>query len=700
MRPPSTAGSIPYRAHIDGLRAVAVVAVVLYHAKLFSVTGGFIGVDIFFVISGFLIAATIVRDLNAGSFSLAAFWERRVRRIIPIFFVVILSTVTAAYFLLLYPPDFLFFGKAVVTQSTFTSNILFMITDGYFDEHARSSPLLHTWSLSVEEQFYIFFPLIVLFCSWFWKHREQDTRLSLRVSRQLFLLVIILGVLSLLMNVWFVNITPHLPFKVWSVPDWVFGGATYRTVGFYILFTRAWELALGVLVAFSITKIRSLFMAEVLSASGLISIIASIFVLTDATPFPGLLALIPTLGATAFIIANEQHSTMAGKLLSQKALVFVGLISYSLYLWHWPLFVFAKLASPTHLSSVVMVGLCLMTTLLSYLSYRFIELPFRKKTLIKRRGVVFLLGGAALSVVALSGSIIERYANSASGRIPPAAKHVLEATSENVLWGGICFEREGDQSLYGGLCRIGDAKQNVDAKFVVWGDSHAEAMVPLLNTLGRAYGVQGVVFDAGNCPPIILAHQIPPAPGCEKEKNNALQYIKDNNITHIILIARWSYYITGGQNKKLAALITDSNTNSITPRDSQQVFKRTLVPLVTQLSREGRSVYIVEQVPEQFKFDIRDIFYHAVQTNEEAKFESVSLKESNRVQALPDEVIRSLITLPSVHIINPADILCKNGPCDVLRRGKLIYRDESHLSTIGSTDLEPLFTPMFKSISK
>ncbi len=699
MWSPNKDSRIPYRPHIDGLRCVAIIAVVLYHAKLFSVSAGFVGVDIFFVISGFLIAASILRDLDAGTFSLMGFWERRIRRIVPIFFVVVLSTIATAYFLMLYPLDYSYFGKTVSAQSTFTSNILFMVTDNYFDEHSQSAPLLHTWSLAVEEQFYVFIPLIVLFCAWLGARKKHGTTPEQNIRRPFFIIIALLGIFSLFLNIWFVNITPDLLFKVKSVPDWIFGGATYATVGFYFLLTRAWELILGMLLAISAIKIRSIALSEALSAGGVLAMIASIFLFTNSTPFPGFAALLPTLGAVMFIAANEHHSTRAGRMFSHPVPVFVGLISYSLYLWHWPLFVLAKLASPTPPSSYSMMGLCIIALLLSYLSYRFIEVPFRTKTFIRRRKVVFFMGATALSILALSGFLIEQYANPTSARIPAVAKKILEASSENVIWGGVCFQNAGDESRYSGLCRIGNPEKNAEPEFVVWGDSHAEAMVPLLNTLGQAYGIQGVVFDSGNCPPIVGTHQIPAAPGCENVKKAALRYIREHDIHRIILVARWSYYMTGGQNEKRSAIITDTDTIPSSPTEAQKVFERTLVPMVTQLLSEGRSVYIIEQIPEQFKFDLRSSFYRAVHSKKEIPFERVSQEESNALQALPNGVIRSLATLPNVHIINPAQLLCKNdGLCDLELRGKLIYRDESHLSTFGAMSLEPLFTPLFKSM--
>ena len=459
-----------------------------------------------------------------------------------------------------------------------------------------------------------------------------------------------------------------------------------------------WELALGILIALSAVKIRSHFLAEVVSVAGISAIVTSVIMFSDKTSFPGIAALLPTIGAAAFIVANESHPTRAGRLLSSTPLIFMGLISYSLYLWHWPLFVFAKLASSNPLSPMMMTGLCTAAVIMSWLSYRFIEIPFRKKSFIHRRYVVLFLGAAAMGIMAISGMLIEQHSSPLSNRIPLPAKHVLDASSENIYWGGVCFQTPGDESSYGGLCRIGNATKGAEPKFVVWGDSHAEAMVPLLNTLGRAYGEQGVVFDSGNCPPIIGAHQIPPAPGCEEEKGNAFRYIRNHDIQNVILIARWSYYISGGQNNKISALITDSSDRATSSTDALGAFERTLVPMVAQLSHEGRSVYIVEQVPEQTQFDLRKMFYHAVRTNKNVSFISVRAEQSERTQALPNSVIETLVALPNVHVLDPTNLLCKDGICNLELNGKLLYRDESHLSTIGAMSLESLFTPIFKSM--
>ncbi len=688
---------IPYRPYIDGLRGIAIIAVVLYHAKLLAVTGGFIGVDVFFVISGFLITSVIVRDLKAGTFTLLGFWERRVRRILPALFAVMFCSIVAASALMLYPPDYHLFGTTVVAQSVFTSNMLFMVTDNYFGQSSSFSPLLHTWSLSVEEQFYILFPFIVLFCVWLTRWFCGRAK-EWRGHAVLFAAVVVLGVASFFLNVWFVDIAPASVLKMPFFPDTIYWRTTYATAGFYLLATRVWELTLGIGIALYAVKIRSAILAEVTGCMGIAAIVVSAFLFNDGTAFPGIAALLPTLGAAAIIVANENHPTRTGVLLSYSALVWIGLISYSLYLWHWPLFVFTNLASPVPLSKFGMAALSLVAVVIAWFSYRFIETPFRKKTLIQKRSMVFLFGFAALTLVAFSGFLIERSVF-VNDRIPPAAKNILLASQENVPWGAECFQEPGDGLQYGGLCRIGDPKTAVMPTFVVWGDSHADALVPLFELLGLTYHAQGVVFDGADCVPINGVHQTPPAAGCEEENAFALQYIKDKNIRNIFLVARWSYYVTGGQRGLLTARITDSNSPSMSSAEAALVFERNLIPMVQELSREGRKVTIVEQVPEQFNFNTRDAFYRAVHSGQDVRSLAISTKDNEAYQALPNSVIDGLTTLPGVHVIDPATMLCKSGDlCELENGGRLIYRDEDHLSTAGAMILGPLFTPTFESM--
>ena len=415
---------IRYRPYIDGLRGIAIIAVVLNHAKL-GLAGGFIGVDVFFVISGFLISSIIIRDLRAGTFSMRGFWERRIRRIFPALFTVMLCSIIAAYFLVLYPPDYHHFGATVTAQSAFLSNVLFTLTDNYFDQTSRYSPLLHTWSLSVEEQFYVLFPLLVVACMWCTR-RLARTRASDALprgnSRILIVSVFALVAISFALNMWFINIKAATAFAVPFLPQKIFFQSSYATAGFYLLFSRAWELGVGILAALLSLTIESPLLAEAISGLGIGAICISALFFNDATPYPGVAALLPVLGALGVIVGNERRLTKTGALLTFPALIWIGLISYSLYLWHWPLFVFANLASPAPLSQIAMLGLIMLSVALAWISYTYIETPFRKKTLIRSRKTVFIAGFSAMALLAGTGYAIEASADASGGQDPASSE--------------------------------------------------------------------------------------------------------------------------------------------------------------------------------------------------------------------------------------------------------------------------------------
>ncbi|MDB5244137.1 MAG: acyltransferase [Parcubacteria group bacterium] len=688
MAYPDGTNAISYRPHIDGLRGVAVILVVLYHARFLSVGGGFIGVDVFFVISGFLITSIIMRDVQAGTFSLIGFWERRIRRIVPVVVAVILATSIASYALILYPPEYHDFGTTVIAQSLFASNMLFAVTDNYFEQSARYSPLLHTWSLSVEEQFYLVFPGIVFFCVWFAKRKGRIIMLTERWGGQRMLLgcVLILGFISFLINIWFVNVAPAS----------VFSAMTYGTAGFYLLPSRAWEIGVGILIALYPVCIRSIVWSEILALTGIGSVMAAAFLFSDSTHFPGVAALLPTLGAAAIIVANESHITKVGAVLAYPGLVWVGLISYSLYLWHWPLFAFANLTATIPISNTTALLLMLTSVVLAWLSYRFIETPFRKKVFFPLRRDMLYFGFASLMLLSLLGFLIQRTSGEVINRVPLVGKNILLASAENVPWGGVCSRQFVDEAL----CSIGDIGSIArGADFVVWGDSHAEALVPLFNTLGRAYGVRGTVFDGAFCIPVNGVHQLPAATSCEEETTSALAYIQKYDIHTVFLISRWSYYVMGGSSGDSKAFITDSEQASVSSKEAVLVLEKNLTAMVREWSREGREVVLVKQVPEQFDFNIRDAFYRAVHLGERLELQSIKASRHQMYQTFPNAVIDSLGALPGVRIIDPAAILCeKGGVCALENKGKLIYRDEDHISTAGAMSLEALFTQVFIAI--
>jgi peptidoglycan/LPS O-acetylase OafA/YrhL len=342
-----------YRAEIDGLRALAVLPVILFHAGFEWFSGGFVGVDVFFVISGYLITTIIISEMAEGKFSIVNFYERRARRILPALFFVMAVCLPFAW-LWLTPVDLKDFGQSLVAVSTFSSNILFWQERGYFETAAELKPLLHTWSLAVEEQYYILFP-IFLILTW---------RLGIK------------WVLLLLSIVFFISL---------GVAQW--GAYNSPSAAFFLLPTRGWELLVGVFAAFYLkynTHLKSHILNQALSLLGFGMIAYSIIAFDKTTPFPSLYALIPTIG-TGLLILSAVPKTYVHKLLSLKFIVGIGLISYSAYLWHQPLLAFARHRSFGEISELILITLCLASLVMAWFSWRFVEKPFRSKTKVSSR---------------------------------------------------------------------------------------------------------------------------------------------------------------------------------------------------------------------------------------------------------------------------------------------------------------------------
>ncbi len=358
-----------YRPEIDGLRAVAVLPVILFHAGFAPFSGGYVGVDVFFVISGYLITSILLKDLSTGTFTLTRFYERRARRILPALFLIFMVSTIAAWILLL-PDEMKDFTGSLAAATTFWSNIYFWQGSGYFGGPAELKPLLHTWSLGVEEQYYILFPLFLML-AW-----------GLGRKKIIIILASLFG-LSL--------IGAHL-------------GALNGSNGvFFLLPTRMWELLLGIFAAFYLarTDIKQLSkpVNEALGLAGLAMILAAVFLFDENTPTPGLPLLLPTLGALLIILCGQDKNTLIYKVLSFTPLVWIGLISYSAYLWHQPLLAFARHYTYEDTPPWLLGALCLATLPLSYLSWRFVEQPFRRKDGFSRR---FIFTASAIGIVFFS----------------------------------------------------------------------------------------------------------------------------------------------------------------------------------------------------------------------------------------------------------------------------------------------------------
>lgn len=342
---------IHYRPEIDGLRAVAVIPVILFHAGFELFSGGFVGVDVFFVISGYLITSIIHKEITGGRFTLRNFYARRARRILPALFLVMAACIPAAFVWLL-PPDLKAFSHSLAAVAVFMSNMLFYSESGYFAADAELKPLLHTWSLAVEEQYYVLFPLFLL--------------LAWRLGRR-----------------WLVAILAVLCVASLALAEW--GTKYYPSGAFYLLPARGWEILVGALAAFYLSarpydpgvRYRLQSPVQWLGLLGLGMILTAVFIYDGKTPFPGLYALLPTLG-TILLILYAREGTLAWRLLTPRAVVFLGLISYSAYLWHHPLFAYARYGRNEEPSVAVMLGLIVTALALAALSYKFVETPFRR----------------------------------------------------------------------------------------------------------------------------------------------------------------------------------------------------------------------------------------------------------------------------------------------------------------------------------
>ncbi|MET4319221.1 acyltransferase family protein [Bradyrhizobium sp. RT5a] len=473
-----------YRPDIDGLRAVSILLVVGYHAHPWMLPGGFVGVDVFFVISGFLITRIL---LTPGGVSLATFYARRIRRIFPALTAVLLATYALGYAILL-PPQFRMLGENIVASALFVSNLFQLGQAGYFAPLAGENPLLHLWSLGVEEQFYIFWPLAlgVLASS---PHRRQY----------------ILGAIALSL---------------------VAGVALARTNlewGFYAPLPRAWELLIGGIVAeANLVRSRS---NNLLGTIGLGAIAASALVFDRAMAFPGALALLPVMGA-ALVIASP-NAVLNRVLLSSRPAVLLGLISYPLYLWHWPLLAYVGIVRHGVPNFIEVWAAILVAAVLSILTYRYIELPVRQRRNATPAWAITLaaVGAMGMATILSSGFV---------SRFPLELQQIASVrTDDNAAFGDHCF-LEAPGSRFDGSC----IEQGNKPLILLWGDSNAAALYPAVTDAATRASFRVGRFNAPGCAPILDAG---PNASCAESNGAAIALIKESRPDIVVLHAMWGF---------------------------------------------------------------------------------------------------------------------------------------------------------------
>ena len=620
--------------HISGITLTSEQAVVLFHAGL-GCGGGFVGVDVFFVISGFLITSLILKETQENGFKLAVFWERRIRRILPALLAMVWVTLVLSWFLY-FPEDFSLVGKSVVAQALLASNFFFWSQSGYFTPGADTQPLLHTWSLAVVEQFYVFFPLLLVF------------------------------------------LARHKQFPVARTIVWLAGGSLGLSVAgsylkegatFYLLPTRAWELLLGALIA--AMPRRPQFnprLNETLGISGLALVCYSILFYTRATRFPGLAAIPPCLGAALIIFSGSGQPTLTSRALAWKPVVFIGLISYSLYLWHWPLLVFSRYTSVETQSGSVRVALLLASVAMAMASWKWIETPFRNRSLFPRCAPVFALAGCSMLTLVLFGGGVY-WSRGMPSRVSAQVNHFLSSRHDRAFLNEITLS----QAAAGQFAELGAQNTNQPIEMLLWGDSHAMALAPALDELCRRYSVRVVEATHSATAPVLgYSNQ---GQGLQADSQtfskSVVEFIAQKHIKVVLLGASWASY---------------------GPPD---LIRDRLSETIRTVMASGAAVYLVKDVP-QPGFNVPRLAAATLLRHGDLGQLRVPAGDYaamfQRYEPIFDHLSRlgANILDGSKYFLNP------NGFYDVIRNGQALYCDGNHLTVAGAKQLVPLFEPLFR----
>lgn len=630
-----------YRPEIDGLRAVAVLPVIFFHAGFSFFSGGYVGVDVFFVISGYLITSIILGEIGEGKFTIWNFYERRIRRILPALTVVMLACLPFSYYWML-PNQLEEFSKSLIAVSLFYSNVLFWLQTGYFETTSELKPLLHTWSLAVEEQYYLFFPLLIVFLSRF----ERRVMLG-----SLFLL----GLGSITLAQYRVGIDPNSTF--------------------YLIFTRLWEILIGSIIAIylfdrsakgSTTTTSSFLVGQTSSMLGLLMILYSIASFSHYTPFPSLYTLVPTLGA-ALIILFSSEKTLVGKILGSKILVGIGLISYSAYLWHQPLFAFARLMSIEEPSNLLIFFLGLLTLVLAYLTWKYVESPFRDRTRFNRRQIFQFATISSMIIIGLGGVGI--YNEGFGNRIAPNGMSFSRLSL--ITKANYGLSRNCD---YDTLVLLDECQTNIAPEILVWGDSYAMQFVPGILASNPEAGI--IQMTQVGCGSIVGIDQSR-FPGynddCINFNNDVLVWLEDNtSVKYVVLGSRYSHFLDTQH--------YFSVDNEVVPANGAIALAqlRKTLELITDM---GIKPMVFEPLPANGE-DIGNcllkqaFYFDAIDCRVE-----VSAYRESRVPWLLEEIEKEYA------VIWISEVLCDAEFCNSEMDGNFIYSDTGHLSVEGSVYL-------------
>lgn len=616
---------IAFRPDIEGIRAVAVLLILFNHSAVRGFSGGFIGVDVFFIISGYLITSILLRDIENNNHSIAEFYRRRILRILPALFVLLIFT-TAMAFLVMIPHELVIYSRSLLATFFFSSNFAFYGDTGYFTLAASTRPLLHTWSLAIEEQFYIFWPLLLMIFA-----RRGRTHVKA-------MLVAVLA-LSLALSIWMV--------------------ATDMSAAFYLLPFRAWELALGgLLTILPPWRHMPRWLRQALGIGGMVAILVCANRYRElSTPFPGLAAILPCLGTAALILAGPQ--TLTGRLLSLPVTRFFGRISYSLYLWHWPVIVFTRLALwPMHNPVVILADLAISIGL-GWFSYRYFEqygrqlldrLPTRRLFTVTLGAIV--LGAAGAGTIILAHGFPQRYS-------APALKiaEVLDGDEQKAYRSGRCFVVEpGDRFDWDACLNL---KTNKPSLLLVGDSTGAHLWPGFAHQSDKVNILQATI---AGCRPQISANV---KMACQTFFNQILvDWLTKNHPDAVILAGNW--------------IASDVDTVHQT--------------LAILKARHIRTI-VIGPMPRYDTYLARLLFF-----TDEADQTHIAAMHRDPTVGTIDKALRAVTIGQSATYISPVDLLCPSGQCKIFAApGIPMQFDDVHLTHQGSALLVDRMMPAIEA---
>lgn len=632
-----------YRADIDGLRAVAVLAVVCFHAFPNFLHGGFIGVDIFFVISGFLISSIIFSNLEHNRFSLIEFYSRRIRRIFPALLLVMAAAAVYGWFTL-YADEFRLFGKHVKNAALFALNFTLWRESGYFDNASEAKPLLHLWSLAVEEQFYIIWPLLLIVV-WKWKKKWN-----------FFAFTALVAAVSFLLN--------------------LYAAKTNTVADFYAPYTRFWELMAGSLLAYAEAHKMRLpkKYASLQSVCGIILLALGFVCIDETLAFPGWWALLPVTGAL-LVISAKQEAWINKNILSGRLLVGIGLISYPLYLWHWPLLSFSRIVSGHTLAWECRSLLVLAAIILSWLTYMFVEKPVRYGGSGGRKTILMLI----LMLIVGSFGYAVRMEDGFTFRAAAQDGLLFDARTDNFGYAK-CTDKELTKGMKLDFCERLAAPEKIDAAII--GDSHAEDKFNgiVKTDKNRSW----MLIAESSCPPVYDISVVGYQKDCETKSERIIDWVMQNKqIKTVALSFLGSYFLTtpyaadhlrmhtgGPQNTKITS-------RSVALKSREEIFFYGLDQAVSRLLAAHKKVIIFLDVPE-LPFSPRD----CIRQKMACKVPVAEVMQ--RQSALRSELEKLRQRYPDLLIYDPTPMFCNETSCVFRDLKTVFYRDSHHISHAGS----------------